>query len=186
MIGTCSRHYPPTRIEVTHLTRAKFIQRDKIFRQGQSREVERNWFDKLVYSLIYILYLHSVRLYYSGERREKEYTGFHALKSLWKVQRIGSVAGQRRRNGSCHVRDIHQRPLFQRSKRTCSISTLFLNPFWLSSDARTRADTWLDNCAHWCLPIDNPWKIYRTGCGQGSTAGDDFHCSPSDASRTGN
>lgn len=55
MIGTCSRHYPPTRIEVTHLTRAKFIQRDKIFRRGQSREVERNWFDKLVYSLIYIL-----------------------------------------------------------------------------------------------------------------------------------
>lgn len=109
------------------------------------------------------------------KKKERNIRGIPRVEISMKSTADPWEAGERRQNGSCHVRDIHQRRLFQRSKRTCSISTLFLNPFWLSSDARTRADTWLDNCAHWCLPIDNPWKIYRTGCGQGSTAGDHFN-----------
>lgn len=64
-------------------------------------------------------------------------------------------------------------------QRTCSISTFFLNPPWaLLSDApRSWIGTWPDNCAHWCLSIDNAWKIHQTGCRHRSTAGDLYHCS---------
>lgn len=110
------------------------------------------------------------------EKHEMETYLNHALKSPSKIHECPKVQDKRRTEWPMSRARHSSTSGPSKDQRTCSISTFFLSPLWLSSDARVQNGAWLDNCVHWCHAIDNVWKIYRTGCGHGSTAGDLTDC----------